>query len=154
MPTTVKLNDGNEVFKQNFSAYCFIWPLVWHATDTSHSIWHWHCLVRPWCDRICRTSPRVWVRPYRYRRQSVPLRLCAYQSHTDASARACLVYGNEDSVGVAIHESALSREELYITTKYDGGDIQEAIRTSLNKVRSPVDKFLPLGFRLKHYIFS
>ena len=47
-----------------------------------------------------------------------------------------LVYGNEDSVGVAIRESGLSRKELYITTKYDGGDVREEIETSLKKVYS------------------
>ena len=45
-----------------------------------------------------------------------------------------LAYGNEDSVGVAIRESGLSRKELYITTKYDGGDVREEIETSLKKV--------------------
>jgi diketogulonate reductase-like aldo/keto reductase len=44
------------------------------------------------------------------------------------------IYKNEESVGKAIKESGLSRDELYVTTKYDGGDIQEAIRASLKKV--------------------
>lgn len=49
------------------------------------------------------------------------------------------VYANEESVGIAIKESGLPRDQLYITTKYDGGDIHEAIDTSLSKVcmRSP-----------------
>jgi len=50
--------------------------------------------------------------------------------HIDTAA----IYGNEDSVRTAIRESGLSREELYITTKYDGGDIQESIRASLIKL--------------------
>ena len=44
------------------------------------------------------------------------------------------VYENEDSVGVAIRESGLDRKELYITTKYDGGDVREEIEKSLKKV--------------------
>jgi diketogulonate reductase-like aldo/keto reductase len=37
-------------------------------------------------------------------------------------------------VGLAIKESGLARSELYVATKYDGGDIQQAIRTSLKKL--------------------
>ena len=44
------------------------------------------------------------------------------------------VYGNEDRVGVAMRESGLSRKELYITTKYDGGNIREEIEKCLKKV--------------------
>jgi diketogulonate reductase-like aldo/keto reductase len=44
------------------------------------------------------------------------------------------VYKNEESVGQAIHESGSAREELYITTKYYSGDIQQAVRKSLDKV--------------------
>lgn len=51
-------------------------------------------------------------------------------SHIDTAA----IYGNEDSVGKGIRGSGLDRSDLYITTKYDGGDIQEAIRTSLSKL--------------------
>jgi diketogulonate reductase-like aldo/keto reductase len=55
------------------------------------------------------------------------------------------VYGNEDSVGVAIRESGLKREELYITTKYDGGNIRLAIQYSLKQVckqnRRPLSSF-------------
>ncbi|KDQ62687.1 hypothetical protein JAAARDRAFT_54591 [Jaapia argillacea MUCL 33604] len=50
--------------------------------------------------------------------------------HIDTSA----IYGNEDSVGNAIRESGLPRDELYITTKYDGGDVSQAIETSLAKL--------------------
>ncbi|KAI0042147.1 Aldo/keto reductase [Auriscalpium vulgare] len=51
-------------------------------------------------------------------------------SHIDTAA----IYYNEDSVGTAIRESGIDRKDLYITTKYDGGDIQEAIRASLEKL--------------------
>lgn len=44
------------------------------------------------------------------------------------------VYKTEGGVGEAIRESGLKREELFITTKYDGGDIREAIEGSLKKV--------------------
>ena len=44
------------------------------------------------------------------------------------------MYGNEDSVGVAMPESGLPRKELYTTTKYDGGNIREEIKKSLKKV--------------------
>ena len=47
-----------------------------------------------------------------------------------------LVYLNEDSVGAAIRESGLKRNELYITTKFGGGDIEKNFKESLNKVRS------------------
>jgi len=43
-------------------------------------------------------------------------------------------YENEESIPIAIRESGLTRSELYITTKYGGGNIEEAIRTSLNKL--------------------
>ncbi|KAG6864525.1 hypothetical protein C0991_008926, partial [Blastosporella zonata] len=51
-------------------------------------------------------------------------------SHLDTAQS----YGNEGSVGEAIRESGLSREELFVTTKYWTGPIQEAIRTSLSKL--------------------
>jgi diketogulonate reductase-like aldo/keto reductase len=47
-----------------------------------------------------------------------------------------LDYGNEKSVGTAIRESGLHREELYITSKYSGGKIQESVRASLDKVHN------------------
>jgi len=50
--------------------------------------------------------------------------------HIDTAA----VYQNEDSVGTAIRESGIGREELYITTKYGGGDIQESVRASLDNL--------------------
>lgn len=43
-------------------------------------------------------------------------------------------YRNEDSVGKGLRESGLDRDDLFVTTKYAGGDIQAAIRTSLSKV--------------------
>jgi diketogulonate reductase-like aldo/keto reductase len=43
------------------------------------------------------------------------------------------IYGNEESVGAALVESGLARTDFYLTTKYDGGDIQKAVRDSLDK---------------------
>ncbi|KAF8522057.1 NADP-dependent oxidoreductase domain-containing protein [Gautieria morchelliformis] len=52
------------------------------------------------------------------------------------------IYGNEESVGVAIRESGLTRRELYITTKYDGGNVREEMEKSLKKLGvSYVDLF-------------
>ncbi|KAG6846497.1 hypothetical protein H0H93_013583, partial [Arthromyces matolae] len=52
-------------------------------------------------------------------------------SHIDTAQ----AYRNEESVGVAIRESGLSREDLYITTKYSRpGPISEAARNSLDKL--------------------
>ncbi|KAI0057694.1 Aldo/keto reductase, partial [Artomyces pyxidatus] len=51
-------------------------------------------------------------------------------SHIDTAA----MYQNEDSVGLAIRESGLDRSDLYITTKYGGGDIQDSVRSSLYKL--------------------
>ncbi|KAF8181192.1 Aldo/keto reductase, partial [Mycena galopus ATCC 62051] len=38
-------------------------------------------------------------------------------------------------VGAVIHESGLARSDLYITTKYGFGDVQETIRSSLSNLR-------------------
>ena len=45
-----------------------------------------------------------------------------------------LAYKNEDSVGDAIRESGLKRDDLYVTTKYWSGPIRKTIEGSLNKV--------------------
>jgi len=44
------------------------------------------------------------------------------------------VYKNEQSVATAIRESGLDRSELFITTKYDDGSVEDRIRESLNKL--------------------
>ncbi|KZT03666.1 Aldo/keto reductase [Laetiporus sulphureus 93-53] len=54
-------------------------------------------------------------------------------SHIDTAQ----AYRNEAEAGVAIHESGLSREEIYITTKYsgvDGLDIDTSIQNSLKNL--------------------
>ncbi|KAG6816537.1 hypothetical protein H0H87_005314 [Tephrocybe sp. NHM501043] len=51
-------------------------------------------------------------------------------SHIDTAQ----VYNNEDSVGVAIHESGLPREDIFVTTKYASGLIRESALESLNKL--------------------
>ena len=50
-------------------------------------------------------------------------------------------YENEESIPIAIRESGLTRSDLYITTKYGGGDLEETIRTSLNKVQYQPDRY-------------
>jgi diketogulonate reductase-like aldo/keto reductase len=55
-------------------------------------------------------------------------------------------YRNEAEVGIALHESGLSRGDVFITTKYsgfDGLDIPTAIRNSINNIDTPyVDLYL------------
>ncbi|TDL23154.1 Aldo/keto reductase [Rickenella mellea] len=51
-------------------------------------------------------------------------------SHIDTAA----IYRNEEGVGAAIKESGLNREDLYITTKYDGGVIRDEVEKSLAKL--------------------
>ncbi|KAJ6531023.1 Aldo/keto reductase [Mycena capillaripes] len=43
-------------------------------------------------------------------------------------------YETEEYVGTVIRESGLSRSELYITTKYGFGDVQETVRSSLSNL--------------------
>ena len=44
------------------------------------------------------------------------------------------MYNNEESIPIGIRESGLDRSELYITSKYSRGNLEEALRESLNKV--------------------
>jgi len=44
------------------------------------------------------------------------------------------MYKNEDSVGKALKEKGLPRSDLYITTKYAGGDIRGTLETSLKEL--------------------
>jgi diketogulonate reductase-like aldo/keto reductase len=46
-----------------------------------------------------------------------------------------IVYANEESIGIAIRESGLARRDLFITTKYSGGKVHDAVNASLRKVR-------------------
>ncbi|KAL7408938.1 oxidoreductase [Mrakia frigida] len=50
--------------------------------------------------------------------------------HIDNAA----IYGNEESVGEALKIAKVPREELYITTKYDGGDVRTEFELSLKKL--------------------
>ncbi len=47
-----------------------------------------------------------------------------------------LAYANEQFVGKAIRESGLAREDVWVTSKYDGHDdnVQGAVRTTLRKL--------------------
>jgi len=51
-------------------------------------------------------------------------------SHLDTAQ----YYRNETSVGRAIRESGLPREDLYVTTKWGFGDVQDAISMSLTQL--------------------
>lgn len=51
-------------------------------------------------------------------------------SHIDTAA----FYQNEESVGQAIRESGLARNELFITTKFSMGNPLELVKTSLSKL--------------------
>jgi len=50
--------------------------------------------------------------------------------HIDTAA----LYANEEFVGTAIRESGLARRDLFITTKYDGGEVLDAVNVSLRKL--------------------
>ncbi|KAG6809711.1 hypothetical protein H0H92_015046 [Tricholoma furcatifolium] len=51
-------------------------------------------------------------------------------SHIDTAQ----AYQNEESVGVAIRESGLARDALFVTTKYKSGGYREAFNESLHKL--------------------
>lgn len=53
------------------------------------------------------------------------------------------MYKNEDSVGKALKEKGLTRSDLYITTKYAGGDIRGTLETSLKEVRRQLYELNP-----------
>ncbi|KAJ7453532.1 Aldo/keto reductase [Mycena galericulata] len=50
--------------------------------------------------------------------------------HLDTAA----FYQTEEYVGKVIHESGFARSELYITTKFGLGEVEEAIQTSLSNL--------------------
>ncbi|KIM81033.1 hypothetical protein PILCRDRAFT_72319 [Piloderma croceum F 1598] len=106
MPTTVKLNDGNEM------------PTMAFGTGS-----------------VMKEKEDVTG--------FVEQALDSGFDHIDTAP----IYYNENQVGAAIRESGLSREELYITTKYDfGGPIQKAVRDSLDKLGlKSVDLYLIHG---------
>ena len=58
------------------------------------------------------------------------------RTHTD--------YNNESSVGTALRETGLARSEFFITTKYFFGDVQEEVRSSLDKVRTRTHRQCPV----------
>ncbi|KAF8522039.1 NADP-dependent oxidoreductase domain-containing protein, partial [Gautieria morchelliformis] len=53
------------------------------------------------------------------------------------------IYGNEESADIAIRESGLTRRELYIASRYDGGNVRAEMEKSLRKLGvSYVDLYL------------
>jgi hypothetical protein len=87
----------------------------------------------------------MWFLPYRRVSKSVYL----FALHSFALKYTIhKAYENEESVGKGIRESGLKREELYVTTKYQKGDIQSAVRNSLAKVSFPFSHtMIPLLMR-------
>ena len=74
--------------------------------------------------------------------------------HIDTAA----FYGNEESVGKAIRDSGIAREEIYVTTKLwnsDHGDPEQALERSLGKLKMDyVDLYLihyPVPERLRSW---
>ena len=58
----------------------------------------------------------------------------AFNSRLDTAQ----AYRNEEEAGIAIRESGLAREDIFITTKFsgvDGLDIETSIKNSLKNVR-------------------
>lgn len=45
-----------------------------------------------------------------------------------------VVYENEQYVGAAIRESGLARQDIWITSKYNGGNVLDSVQTSLREV--------------------
>jgi diketogulonate reductase-like aldo/keto reductase len=62
------------------------------------------------------------------------------------------VYRNEEAVATAIRESGLDRSDLFITTKYDAGDVEDRIRESLNKVRTDLNLSWIISLTLSLYL--
>jgi diketogulonate reductase-like aldo/keto reductase len=63
-----------------------------------------------------------------------------------------IVYGNEQAVAIAIRESGLDRSELFVTTKYDGGSVEDRLRESLNKVRTDLHLSWIISLTLSLYL--
>ena len=61
------------------------------------------------------------------------------------------MYRNEKSVATAIRESGLDRSDLFITTKYDGGSVDDRIRVSMDLVRT--DLHLSWIISLTHSLY-
>jgi hypothetical protein len=84
-------------------------------------------------DRHRRASASCWPLTPGFRPKSVSFKLCRRPADR-LYPTYLVVYANEQYVGAAIRESGLARQDLWITSKYDGGDVLEAVHTSLQKV--------------------
>lgn len=152
----LKLNDGNEVGSSITTHVSLIWESSVHLSQIpaiafgTGSKWYEkvgkerlklylksrsnsNCGIH-WlgCANIRRAGIRERLLPYRHSAKSV---IRARLLYVTVKLRTFLsVYKNEDSVGDAVREAGLKREELYITTKYGGGVIRESFETSLKKV--------------------
>ena len=83
----------------------------------------------PWVYWKC-TWPGIWAHRYR------PVYVTSGYSVRSWTFGISTVYRNEESVGIAIRQSGLSRSEIFVTTKWSGADtdIQRSLETSLAKV--------------------
>jgi hypothetical protein len=54
-----------------------------------------------------------------------------------------VVYANEQYVGAAIRESGLARQDMWVTSKYNGGDALDSAHTSLREVCRGLHPSLP-----------
>ena len=54
-----------------------------------------------------------------------------------------VVYANEQYVGAAIRESGLARQDMWVTSKYNGGDPLDSAHTSLREVCRWLHSSLP-----------
>ena len=61
------------------------------------------------------------------------------------------VYANETTVGAALRKSGIKREDLYVTTKFGGGDVRFKLEESLRKVRHSVQELRPVFTALCHF---
>lgn len=153
----LKLNDGNEVGSSITTHVSLIWESSVHLSQIpaiafgTGSKWYEkvgkeklklylksrsnsNCGILHWlgCANIRRAGIRERLLPYRHSAKFV---IRARLLYVTIKLRTFLsVYKNEDSVGDAVREAGLKREELYITTKYGGGVIRESFETSLKKV--------------------
>lgn len=86
-------------------------------------------------DRSSRTGVIRWFQSCRYVKSLVASSRSLAERFIDTAQS----YRNEGEAGVAIRESGLARQDIFITTKYsgtDGLDIPTSIENSLKNVRT------------------
>jgi hypothetical protein len=139
----VELNDGNKVggvvsFTDVYTEAVMQLPLIAFGTGTA--------LYGKVCRRRVSCRPLSLTLLGRTRRTlssallttalitSTPPSVHIVRALATISPDPQSIYNNEESVGTAIKESGLGRNEFFLTTKYDGGDIAKEARASLAKL--------------------